>query len=138
MRVMALDVGEKRIGVAITDPLGLTAQPLEVVQRKGRPLERLKELVDSYGVEEVVVGLPLSPDGALTLQAQRILEFARELETALGVPVKYWDESFTTYEAERVLLEADQSRKKRKRARDKVAAALILRAYLEARSRDGR
>jgi len=133
---MALDVGEKRIGVALSDPLGLMAHPLEVVQRD-RALERLKEIALSYGVQEVVVGLPLLPDGSLGIQAQRIREFARELEASLGLPVRYWDESFTTWEAERLLIEADQSRRKRRKVKDKVAAALILQGYLEARRRDG-
>lgn len=132
---MGLDVGEKRIGIALSDPLGLVAQPLEVVKRE-KALERLKEIVLAYGVQEVVVGLPLRPDGSLSLQAQRIWEFARQLEASLGLPVRYWDESFTTHEAERLLLQADQSRKRRKRTKDKVAAALILQGYLEARKKD--
>jgi len=134
---MGLDVGDKRIGVALSDPLGLVAQAFEVVERKrDKVFSRLKEIITNFGVKEIVVGLPLKEDGSVGPQAEKVLAFAKELETRLGLPIKFWDERYSTQEAEKILLEADQSRSKRKKARDKVAAAIILQGYLEMRRKD--
>ena len=134
---MGLDIGDKRIGVALSDPLGLVAQAFEVVERKGdRVFSRLEEIIANFGVKEIVVGLPLKEDGSVGPQAEKVLTFAKELETRLGLPIKFWDERYSTQEAEKILLEADQSRSKRKKARDKVAAAIILQGYLEMRRKD--
>jgi putative Holliday junction resolvase len=137
MRIMGLDIGDKRIGVALSDPLGLVAQAFEVIERKGeRVFGRLKEIVAHFGVQEIVVGLPLREDGSVGPQAEKVLNFAKELETRLGLPIKFWDERYSTQEAEKILLEADQSRLKRKKVKDKLAAAIILQGYLEMRRKD--
>ncbi|RLA85409.1 MAG: Holliday junction resolvase RuvX [Deltaproteobacteria bacterium] len=134
MRIMGLDVGEKRIGVALSDQMGIIAQGLEVIERKGsETLKRLREIALRYDVQEVVIGLPLRADGSLGVQAQKVMAFAEELKAVLGLPVRLWDERFSTQQAERILLQADQSRRKRRRVRDKLAAAIILQGYLEAR-----
>lgn len=134
MRIMGLDLGEKNIGVALSDPLGLTAQGLEVIPRdadEGKFLERIGRLVQKYGVEKIVVGLPRNMDGTLGAQGLRVLEFARRLREATGLPVETWDERLSTVGAERILLAADLSRKKRRRVIDKLAAAVILQGYLD-------
>jgi putative Holliday junction resolvase len=137
MRIMGLDIGDKRIGVALSDPLGLVAQAFEVIERKGeRVFGRLKEIVAHFGVQEIVVGLPLREDGSVGPQAEKVLNFAKELETHLGLPIKFWDERYSTQEAEKILLEADQSRLKRKKVKDKLAAAIILQGYLEMRRKN--
>ncbi len=136
MRVMGLDVGQRRIGVALSDELGLTAQPLKVIERRGEETFReLAEIAEERNVGEIVVGLPRRTDGTLGTEASRVMAFAEELRRRLGLPVRFWDERFSTAQAERVLLAADQSRRKRRKVRDKVAAALILQGYLDHRRR---
>jgi len=137
-RILALDVGTKRIGVAVSDPLGLTAQGVGVLIRRddGSDLARLLEMARPYRVREVLVGLPRHMDGRLGEQAEAILAFGRALGEALGVPLATWDERLTTMEAERVLLLADMSRKRRRQVVDQVAATLILQGYLD-RWREG-
>ncbi len=134
-RILALDVGKKRIGLAVSDPLGLTAQGLGVLERKDwdRDLARLVEMARPYQVREVLVGLPRHMDGRIGEQAEEILVLARALAAALGAQVATWDERLTTMEAERLLIHADMSRGKRRRVVDKVAASLILQAYLDRR-----
>ncbi|MEW6659901.1 MAG: Holliday junction resolvase RuvX [Thermodesulfobacteriota bacterium] len=135
MRILALDVGEKRIGLAVSDPLGITAQGLEVLSRKDpqTDLARLLEVARQYQVQEILVGLPRHMDGREGKQAPAIMELARTLGDTLGVPVTTWDERLTTVEAERVLLRADLSRRRRRQVVDQVAAVLILQSYLEYR-----
>ncbi len=132
-RILGLDVGEKRIGLAVSDPLGITAQGLEVLTRKDRDadLARLAEVGRRYQVQEIVVGLPRHMDGRLGDQAPAILELAQTLGEALGARVITWDERLTTMEAERVLLQADMSRRRRRQVVDQVAAVIILQAYLD-------
>ncbi|MFZ2087535.1 MAG: Holliday junction resolvase RuvX [Desulfobaccales bacterium] len=134
-RILALDVGTKRIGLAVSDPLGFTAQGLGVLERKDwdRDLARLMEMARPYQVREVLVGLPRHMDGRLGEQAEEILALARALGEALGAQVATWDERLTTVEAERLLIQADMSRGKRRRVVDQVAASLILQAYLDSR-----
>ncbi|GAB7386484.1 Holliday junction resolvase RuvX [Bacillaceae bacterium] len=134
---MGLDLGEKTIGVAVSDALGWTAQGVEVIRRKDRQHDfaQLKELIERYGVERIVVGLPKNMDGTIGAQGEASRRFAHELERAFSLPVDLWDERLTTSAAERTLLAADVSRKKRKRVIDKLAAALILQAYLDAKGR---
>lgn len=134
MRVMALDPGERRIGVAVSDELGIIASPRETVRRDGSELERLSALVAREEIGEVVVGLPFSLDGTLGPSARRTLEFVEQLRGRLGVPVTTWDERWTTAEAESLLIEADLRRSKRRRVIDQVAASLILQDYLKSRS----
>jgi putative Holliday junction resolvase len=136
IRILALDVGEKRIGLAVSDPLGITAQGLEVLTRKDPPtdLARLLEVARQYQVQEILVGLPRHLDGRPGQQAEAILALARSLGETLGVPVTSWDERLTTVEAERVLVRADLSRRRRRQVVDQVAAVLILQSYLEYRN----
>jgi len=137
-RIMGIDIGERRIGVAVSDPLGLTAQGIEVIdRRKVEPLGRLRELAGQYGAREVVYGLPRRTDGVLGEAAGRAQAFARELAGVLAVPVVPWDERLTTREAERLLVGADVRRNKRRQVIDKMAAALILQGYLDGRQRQG-
>jgi len=135
VRILALDVGTRRIGLAISDPLGLTAQGLGVLERKDwdRDLARLLEIARPYQVQEILVGLPRHMDGRLGEQAGEILALARALGEILGARVVTWDERLSTVEAERLLIQADMSRKRRRRVVDQVAASLILQAYLDGR-----
>lgn len=130
---MGLDVGDRTVGVALSDELGWTAQPLKTLRRRqrDRDLDLLRGLAEDAGVSAVVVGLPLSMSGVEGGRARRVKAFAAALETRLGVPVVFWDERLSTVAAERVLLEADLSRAKRKKQVDKVAAAIILQGYLD-------
>ncbi len=133
IRILALDVGEKRIGVAVSDPLGLTAQALGVVVRKdlSHDLAAIQLLVRGLPIQKIVVGVPRHLDGRLGNQAAAILELAEALGRQLKAPVIPWDERLTTQEAERLLVTADVSRRKRRRVVDKLAAALILQGYLD-------
>ena len=135
VRILALDVGHKRIGLAVSDPLGFTAQGLSILERRGREadLARLAEVAREYQVQEILVGLPRHMDGRLGSQAGDILELANALGEALGVPVTTWDERLSSKEAERVLIAADVSRRRRRQVLDKMAAVLILQAYLDSR-----
>jgi len=133
---MGLDVGEKTIGIAISDELGLTAQPLRTLRRKNQAqdLESIQQIVEEYCISEIVVGLPLLMSGDAGSQVRRVKQFASPLEKMVPVPVVFWDERFSTVQAERILIEADLSRKKRKRQVDKIAAAIILQGYLDSGS----
>ncbi len=132
-RILALDYGTKRIGVAVSDELGWTAQPLETYERRTieKDLAHIRELVRVHEADRVVLGLPLRLNGAIGPAAQAACEFADRLERALSVPVVTWDERMTTKAAEEMLIAADVSRKKRKGIVDRVAAAILLRSYLE-------
>ncbi len=133
MRLLGLDVGDKTIGVAVSDPLGLTAQGMEVIRRQGRErdLVRLQELVQSYGVDTIVMGLPKNMYVSLGKQAEKVMAFADLVQKNLDLPVVLWDERLTTMAAERALLEADLSRGRRREVIDKMAAVLILQGYLD-------
>ena len=137
MRIMALDVGTKRIGVAVSDELSITAQGLETIERKGldRDLDVIRNLARERLVSEIVVGLPLNMNGTPSAKTKEVIEFMDLLAKAVTLPVKMWDERLTSIEAERRLLEADMSRAKRKRLSDKLAAQIILQSYLDARKR---
>lgn len=138
MRVLALDLGERRIGVAASDPSGLVAQPLHVIARRSdrQAIETIAVLLSDLGVARIVVGLPRNMDGTLGPQAARAQRFAARLAAAVGVPVDLWDERLSTVEAERTLARADLSRRRRREMRDAVAASLVLDAYLRAHSID--
>lgn len=133
MRLMGLDVGNKTIGVALSDPLGWTAQGLEVIRRTTleRDLARLSEIIRDYEVENAIVGLPRNMNGTFGPQAEIVREFITEFTEKTGLPVITWDERLTTVAAQRVLIEADVSRAKRKQVVDKMAAVFILQSYLE-------
>ena len=134
MRVMGLDVGEKRIGVALSDETGTIAQGKGVLRRRTleEDTKHLAEKARAWGVTQIVVGLPLNMDGTEGKQARAVREFAQALEGVAGIPVELWDERLTSAEAERVLLEANFSRRKRKGLRDELAAVLILQSWLDA------
>jgi len=134
-RILGLDMGVKRIGLAVSDPLGITAQGLEVWVLRGREadLAHLREVARNYGVKRIVVGLPRHMDGRLGDAAAGIMDFARALGEALGVEVIFWDERLTTAAAERVLIQADVSRRRRRQVVDQLAAVLILQSYLDSR-----
>ena len=137
MRIMGLDYGEKTIGVAISDPLGWTAQGLQTISyRKNieEVLDKLITLVESYEIMEIVVGLPKNMNGTLGPQAEKVLDFANVLEKRSGLSVHLWDERMTTKTAEQTLLAADVSRVKRKRVIDQLAAVIILQGLLDHRN----
>ncbi|MBS4023189.1 MAG: Holliday junction resolvase RuvX [Dethiobacter sp.] len=134
MRLMGLDVGDRTIGVAVSDSLGWTAQGVEVIRRSTweKDLERLRQLVEEYGVIEIIVGYPKNMNNTIGPRAEAAALFARQLSAELNLPVKLWDERLTTMEAERTLISADISRAKRRKVIDKLAASLILQNYLQA------
>src|SRR5258706_2983614 len=133
-RIMALDVGSRLIGVAVSDARGSTAQGLETIQRqnKRRDLESLRRLLVEYQIKEVVVGLPLRLSGAEGTQSGKMRLFADDLRRLFGVTVHLWDERWTSTEANRLLRETDLSIEKRAKAVDRMAATLILQSWLEA------
>lgn len=136
-RTMGLDYGDKTIGVAVSDELGWTAQGVEVIRRR-RPeddLARIREIADAYGVTEIVVGLPKNMNATIGPRGEMCIAFAQTLQEMLNMPVHLWDERLTTVSAQRTLLEADVSRKKRKQVIDKMAAAIILQGYLDSKNK---
>lgn len=141
MRIMGLDVGTKTIGVAVSDELGWTAQGVEVIRRNEsepqRDFLRLKELAERFQVERIVVGLPKNMNGTIGEKGEFCLAFGRELEQFLSIPVQFWDERLSTVSAERTLIAADVSRRKRKAVIDKMAAMMILQNYLDAHIKEG-
>lgn len=137
---MALDVGSRTIGLAVSDPLGITAQGLETIRRKNKrtDLAALKSVIEQYGVSEMVVGLPLRMSGQEGTQAEKMREFVGVLEKEFGLPVHLMDERLTSVEANRVLRESEMSIRKRAGAVDRLAAVLILQNFLELqKSREG-
>lgn len=130
---MGLDVGDRRIGVSISDPQGLLGQSLKVIQRTSlkKDIQAIGELAKENDVGKIVVGLPRQMDGTIGPQALKAEEFARELERRLGIPVILWDERLTTVAAERLMIEAGLRREKRREKIDAVAAALLLQSYLD-------
>ncbi len=135
MRIIGLDLGKKRIGVAISDELGITAQALTTLQRGSfaDDCAALRELVQSYGVEEIVVGLPLHMSGQLGQSGQECQTYGKRLAKNLSLPVVFWDERLSTVAAEKSLLEGDMRRSRRRRVIDQVAACWILGGYLDMR-----
>lgn len=136
-RVLGLDVGSKRIGVAVSDPLGITAQGLETLQRQNKRLdfEKLAQVIRDYDVAEIVVGFPLRMSGAEGLQAEKMHRFADELRAKVGLPVHLWDERLTSAEANRLLRETDMSILRRRQVVDQMAAVLILQSWMERQGR---
>ena len=135
-RVLGLDVGSRRIGMAISDPLGLTAQGLPTLQRQNKRLdfEQLAKVIRDYQVSEIVVGYPLRLSGMEGIQSDKMQLFAEELRKKFGLPVHLWDERLTSSQANRILRATDLSIKKRGQAVDRMAAVLILQNWMEARS----
>ncbi|MEO4052191.1 Holliday junction resolvase RuvX [Solibacillus sp. CAU 1738] len=138
MRIMGLDVGSKTVGVAISDALGWTAQGIETVkideEQQQFGIERIKELVKEYVVTEFVVGYPKNMNNTVGPRGEASENYKKLLEDTFGMPVKLWDERLTTMAAERMLIEADVSRKKRKQVIDKMAAVMILQGYLDSKN----
>lgn len=139
MRIMGLDYGSKTVGVAVCDPLGLTAQGVEIIRRKSenkmrQTLARIEELVAQYQVEEIVVGLPKNMNNSLGDRAEKSLELKETLERRTGLPVVMWDERLTTVSANRVLMESGVRRENRGEYVDMIAAVFILQGYLDAKA----
>src|SRR5271165_1988232 len=135
-RVLGLDVGSRRIGVAVSDLLGITAQGLETLQRRNKrhDFAHLERVIRDYDVREIVVGLPLRMSGAEGTQSEKMRTFADELRRRFQLPVHLWDERLTSAEANRLLRETELSIEKRGKAVDRMAAVLILQAWMESRS----
>ena len=135
-RILGLDVGSRRIGVAVSDPLGITAQGLETLQRRNKrhDLEYLQKVIQQYDVREIVVGLPLRMSGAEGTQSDKMQSFAEDLRKRFRLPVHLWDERLTSAEANRLLRETDLSIEKRGKAVDRMAAILILQGWMERRA----
>lgn len=139
MRIMGLDYGSRTIGVAISDPMGLTAQGLEIIRREEenklrKSLRRIEELVQEYQVEEIVLGFPKNMNNTIGERAEKSLQLKETLERRLGLPVVMWDERLTTVEADRTLIEAGVRRENRKKYVDMIAAVFILQGYLDAKA----
>jgi putative holliday junction resolvase len=132
MRLLSLDAGEKRIGVALSDESGTLARPLTVLHRKSRQddFDRIATIVAAWNVKRVIVGLPLTFDGEIGPQAHRVKRYARDLARVLNVPVELVDESYSTVDAEEIMRCVGQSREERRDKVDAVAAAVILQGYL--------
>jgi putative Holliday junction resolvase len=134
-RILGLDVGSKTIGMAVSDPLGITAQGMETLRRKNKrtDFEQLRAVIEKYEVREIVVGYPLRMSGAEGTQAEKMKVFAEELRKKFGLPVHLWDERLTSSEANRVLRESEMSIQRRGEVVDRLAAVLILQSWMEAR-----
>jgi len=133
MRTMGLDMGTRTIGVAISDELGITAQGLKTLKRKSmeEDLKGIATMIHQFEIDKIVVGLPKNMDGTLGKQAEMVFQWVKDLKDKIHIPVVTWDERLSTVGASKVLLEADLSRKKRKKVIDKLAAVLILQGYLD-------
>ena len=142
MRILGLDYGSKTVGVAISDPLGITAQGIETIWRKDenklrKTCARIEELIKEYEVEEIVLGLPRHMNNDIGERAQMSMEFGKMLERRTGLKVTMWDERLTTVEAERTLIENNVRREDRKQYIDKIAAVFILQGYLDSKHISG-
>ena len=138
MRIMGLDFGSKTVGVAISDALLITAQGIEIIERKEenklrKTLARIEELIVEYEVEEIVLGLPKNMNDSLGVRAELSMEFKDKLERRTGLPVTMWDERLTTVAADKAMMEAGIKREHRKEHVDKIAACFILQGYLDYR-----
>ncbi|MBV7271895.1 Holliday junction resolvase RuvX [Clostridium thailandense] len=133
MRILGLDIGDRTIGVAVSDPLGFTAQGITTIRRKSvdKDLEELKKICDEYSVESIVAGLPKNMNGTLGPQSEKVMNFCDSIKEHIKLPINMWDERLTTVAAHRAMLEADLSRAKRKKIVDKMAAIYILQGYLD-------
>ena len=139
MRIMGLDYGTKTVGVAVSDPLGITAQAVETIERKSenklrKTLARIEALVEEYGIEKFVLGFPKHMNNDIGERAEKSLEFGEMLQRRTGLEVVMWDERLTTVEAERTLIESGVRREHRKQFVDQIAAVFILQGYLDSLS----
>jgi len=137
MRILCLDIGEKRIGISLSDPTGSIAQGLTVLNRVSikKDLEQLEKILRDYKIVELVVGLPKDLNGSIGKKAKEILEFVDNLKRHINIPVTLWDERFTTNEAHRIFSMAGMAQKKRKPFIDIMSAQIILQGYLDAKKR---
>ena len=135
MRILGIDFGEKRIGLAVSDLLGLTAQGLETIRYESREqfLNDLSKICDDQKVREIVIGLPVNMNGSMGPKAQEVLKLVPVLEEKLHLPVKTWDERLTSREAGRLMIEEGLSRKRQKETSDRLAATILLQNYLESK-----
>lgn len=133
MRILALDVGDRHVGVAVSDPLGIMANAVKTFERssKSADMAEVKSLVQKYSPHKLVLGLPKNMNGTIGPQAKKVLKFGQLIEDHIDIDVIYWDERLTTVSADRAMLEGDLSRKKRKEIVDKIAAVFILQGYLD-------
>jgi len=133
LRILCLDIGDKYIGVAVSDALGITAQGVGTLKRNNNDDDILEiiKMVQKYNAEKIIVGLPKNMNGSLGPQGKKVIEFVDILKEKIEIPVIEWDERLSTKSAEKILLEGNVSRKKRKRVIDKVAAVFILQNYLD-------
>jgi len=138
-RVLGMDVGARRIGLAVSDPLGITAQGIETLERRNKRTDFaiLERVIKRYEVGEIVVGYPLRMSGSTGSQSEKMAAFAEELRRKFALPVHLWDERLTTAEAHRVLDQTEMSTRRRSEVIDQMAAVLILQSFLEARSHHG-
>jgi putative holliday junction resolvase len=136
MRILAIDHGTKRMGIALSDPMGILAQPLEAIPAEpfAQFLNRLKRIVQEKEVELVLVGLPRNMDGSYGPAALKVQEFISVLKEAIALPIETWDERLTSTQANRFLIQADVRRSDRRAKVDKTAAAILLQSYLDNRS----
>jgi len=135
MRILALDVGDKRIGVAISDELEISAHALTTITRNDlkKEIRAIQELISEYNVEEIVVGMPVMMNGSVGIQAEKVGRFVDELKKDFRIPIKLFDERLSTRLIEKTLIAADMSREKRKKVIDKLSAVIILQDYLSSR-----
>ena len=133
MRILGLDLGDRTIGVAVSDPLGFTAQGITTIRRKSLQydIEELKKICKEYNIENVLLGYPKNMNGTEGPRCEIVREFAEVIKEQLDLPIQFWDERLSTVAAHRAMLEADLSRAKRKKIVDKIAAVYILQGYLD-------
>ncbi|WP_426349249.1 Holliday junction resolvase RuvX [Alloiococcus sp. CFN-8] len=133
MRIIGLDIGDKTIGVSVSDPLGLTAQGITTIHRKNKEKDtaEIKKYVDLYNSQLIVSGMPKNMNGSIGPQGEKVIKYCNYLKNKLQIEVVFWDERLTTVAAHRAMLEADLSREKRSKIVDKLAAVYILQGYLD-------
>ena len=135
MRILGIDLGEKRIGISISDELEITAQGLPTINsiNEIEDLKNIKKIIDKYQVEKIILGLPINMNGSLGKQAKKAISFAEKLKSSFQLPVELEDERLSTRKAEKFLIKTDRSRKKRKKVIDKMSAIIILQSFLDRR-----
>ncbi len=134
LRTIGLDVGDKTIGIAVSDPSGLIAQGIKTIRRESldNDIVEIKKIIDAFKVEEIVIGFPKNMNGTIGTQGQKVIDFVEHLKKEIDLPIMLWDERLTTVEVNRMLVEsADMRRDKRKKVIDKLAATIILQGYLD-------
>lgn len=136
MRILAIDFGEKRLGVAVSCPLKIISQAVECIERKGmkEDIEKIKCLVDKYEVEEILFGLPLRTSGEENIEAKRVRDFANIVRKHITAKINFWDERYTTSSAHKILLLFPRMKKNKRKVIDKTAAAIILQSYLDSKT----